>query len=463
MKFILLAIFLLETVSLLVNSEPVEDKQALLDFVQNIFHGRPINWDANSSVCSNWTGVTCDADNLRVIAVRLPGFGFLGPIPSNTLSRLSALEVLSLRSNAISGPIPSDFSNLGNLTALYLQSNDFVGPLPLDFTVWNNLAIINLSNNGFNGSIPSSIGNLTHLTALYLANNSLSGEIPNLNLPTLQAIDLSNNDLTGTVPRSLQRFPSWAFLGNNLTTDNPVPPLPPTGAQPQPSNKSSKLSESAILGIVIGCSALGFGLIAILMVVCYSGKEGDNGVAAKPKKKEGPVKKAVSRNQDASESLVFFEGCSHAFDLEDLLRASAEVLGKGTFGTTYKASLEDTMTVVVKRLKEVSVAKREFEQEMEVVAKIRHQNVAALKAYYYSKDEKLMVYDYFSQGSISSLLHGMLKQISHTIICLALLPHSCIKSIHSPYRCRNTAITKLVILICFKEIGALLLPWVGKN
>ena len=55
--------------------------------------------------------------------------------------------------------------------------------------------------------------------------------------------------------------------------------------------------------------------------------------------------------------LFFFEGCSLAFDLEDLLRASAEVLGKGMFGTTYKATLEDATTLVVKRLKEVTMAK----------------------------------------------------------------------------------------------------------
>ncbi|KAA8533658.1 hypothetical protein F0562_030908 [Nyssa sinensis] len=103
--------------------------------------------------------------------------------------------------------------------------------------------------------------------------------------------------------------------------------------------------------------------------------------------------------------LVFFEGCNLAFDLEDLLRASAEVLGKGTFGTTYKAALEDANTVVVKRLKETTVARREFEQQMEAVGNIRHENVTALRAYYYSKEEKLMVYDYYDHGSVSAMLH----------------------------------------------------------
>ncbi|MCH86276.1 putative inactive receptor kinase, partial [Trifolium medium] len=89
-----------------------------------------------------------------------------------------------------------------------------------------------------------------------------------------------------------------------------------------------------------------------------------------------------------------------------LLRASAEVLGKGTFGAAYKAVLEDATTVVVKRLKEVAVGKKDFEQHMDIVGSLKHENVVELKAYYYSKDEKLVVYDYYSQGSISALLHG---------------------------------------------------------
>jgi hypothetical protein len=115
--------------------------------------------------------------------------------------------------------------------------------------------------------------------------------------------------------------------------------------------------------------------------------------------------------------LFFFEGSSYNFDLEDLLRALAEVLGKGSYGTTYKAVLEDGTTVVVKRLKEVVAGKREFEQQMELIGKVcQHQNTVPLHAYYYSKDEKLLVYDYVPLGSLCAALHGMSP--SFQIICL---------------------------------------------
>ncbi|CAA0406821.1 unnamed protein product [Arabidopsis thaliana] len=104
--------------------------------------------------------------------------------------------------------------------------------------------------------------------------------------------------------------------------------------------------------------------------------------------------------------IVFFGGSNYTFDLDDLLAASAEILGKGAHVTTYKVAVEDTATVVVKRLEEVVVGRREFEQQMEIVGRIRHDNVAELKAYYYSKIDKLAVYSYYSQGNLFEMLHG---------------------------------------------------------
>ncbi|KAJ7959270.1 Inactive receptor kinase [Quillaja saponaria] len=392
---------------LYVAADPIADKEVLLYFLQNMAHRRPLNWNKNSSVCKTWTGVICNNEQSRIIALHLPGAGFHGPIPPNSLGRLSAIQTVSLRLNSISGPFPSDFLKLKSLTNLYLQFNKFSGPLPLDFSVLENLSVINLSNNAFSGMIPSSISNLTHLTYLNLANNSLSGEIPALNVPSLQQINLANNNLTGIVPKALQRFPSWAFVGNNITSENALAPA--LSIQPpdtQPSKKTKKLGHPALLGIIIGGCVLGFVVVAAFMIFWCSNKGGEIVLPVKSKKKEIPLSKAASNRQDKNNKLVFFEGCNLAFDLEDLLRASAEVLGKGTFGTTYKAALEDATTVMVKRLKEVTIGKREFEQQMELVGRIRHDNVAALRAYYYSKDEKLTVHDYYDQGGISVMLHG---------------------------------------------------------
>ncbi|XP_074284568.1 putative inactive receptor kinase At4g23740 [Silene latifolia] len=401
-----------------VQGEPWQDKQALLDFLQNTPHSRYLNWSPFSPVCTSWTGVTCNDDQTRVVSLRLPGFGFQGPVPNNTLGRLTDLQTLSLRNNKFSGPFPPDFSRLPNLTSLYLQFNKFFGPLPLNFSVWPNLVVLNLSNNNFNGSIPQSLANLTSLTTLDLSNNSLSGQVPDIDNPSLKDLNLSNNDLNGTLPKSLSRFPSSAFSGNNVSPAVSIPPLPsPSPSTSQPADptqprKSKKLSETALLGIIIGSCAVLFVVTAVLIIVFYLNKESvrktgtteqDKGEISKASKKKKGIKESP---EEKFGKITFFPGSNFAFDLEDLLRASAEVLGKGTFGTTYKAALEDSTTVVVKRLKEGVVGKRDFEQQMEVVGNIKHDNVVALRAYYYSKEEKLMVYDYFSAGNLSTMLHG---------------------------------------------------------
>lgn len=109
--------------------------------------------------------------------------------------------------------------------------------------------------------------------------------------------------------------------------------------------------------------------------------------------------------------MVFFEGVER-FELEDLLRASAEMLGKGGFGTAYKAVLDDGNVVAVKRLKDANVGgKRELEQHMEVLGRLRHPNLVSFKAYYFAREEKLLVYDYMPNGSLFWLLHGTLHYI----------------------------------------------------
>ncbi|XP_068665278.1 probable inactive receptor kinase At4g23740 [Aristolochia californica] len=408
-SLVLVVFFVVGLLSPVSMPEPIEDKLALLDFVEKFPHGRTLNWSDNSSVCNHWVGVKCSPDNRRIVSVRLPGVGFSGQIPPNTLSRLSALETLSLRSNSITGPFPSDLTSIRTLTQLYLQSNNLSGPLPSNLSVWQNLTVLNLSFNAFNGSIPSSVSNLTQLLSLNLSNNSFSGEIPDLNLPKLLQLYLANNSLGGRIPESLRRFPNASFVGNNLSVPLALVSISPhSSPTPSPSSnrrKTGKLSESAILGIIVGGSLSIFVVLALLLTVYCSKRRNGNGISGKMGKGDMSPK-MVAGSQDDNNRLVFFYGCRYAFDLEDLLRASAEVLGKGSFGTSYKAVLEDSTSVVVKRLKEVSAGKKEFELQMEIVGSIRHENVVELRAYYYSKEEKLIVYDHYRQGSVSTLLHG---------------------------------------------------------
>ncbi|KAI8573547.1 hypothetical protein RHMOL_Rhmol01G0286000 [Rhododendron molle] len=107
--------------------------------------------------------------------------------------------------------------------------------------------------------------------------------------------------------------------------------------------------------------------------------------------------------------LVFFDGSPYSFylHLEDLFRAEHEVLDGGSYGAAYNVMLEDGSTLVVKGLREVVVGKKEFEHQMEIIGSVgQHPNVLPLHAYYYSKDEKLLVSDYIQGANLYALLHG---------------------------------------------------------
>lgn len=58
-------------------------------------------------------------------------------------------------------------------------------------------------------------------------------------------------------------------------------------------------------------------------------------------------------------------------------------MGKSTYGTVYKATLEDGSVAAVKRLREkITKGQREFETEVNILGKIRHPNLLAMRAYY---------------------------------------------------------------------------------
>ncbi|CAA0842400.1 Probable inactive receptor kinase [Striga hermonthica] len=407
------------------HTDLTSDRNALLAFSNSVPHGPKLNWDPNSPICTSWTGVNCSANGQDVIGLRLPGVGLTGPIPNGTLGRLHSLRVLSLRSNRLGGPIPPDILSLPSLNYLFLQNNNFSEEISQSLP--RQLSVLDLSFNSFTGNIPLAVRDLSRLTSLSLQNNSFSGPIPDLSRTRLRRLNLSYNNLVGPIPSSLQNFPDSSFLGNSLCGPplNPcrvaLPPSPSLGptrppSGPRESSAIRRLSRGIIIAIAVGGFVILLILLSMFIFLCCFWRKRNDKNRGSPKVKTSGVGRSEKKPSEEFGSgiqepernkLVFFEGCSYNFDLEDLLRASAEVLGKGSFGTAYKAVLEESTTVVVKRLKEVIVGKRDFEQQMETVGRVGlHPNLVPLRAYYYSKDEKLLVYDYYPNGSLASLLHG---------------------------------------------------------
>ncbi|KAM7464316.1 hypothetical protein LguiA_032437 [Lonicera macranthoides] len=430
----------------LLNSSPHPDLRALSSFKSlSDTSNKLTDWNTSTSPSPcNWYGISClDNRVSRLVLEKLDLTGTIHPLTS-----LTQLRVLSLKNNSLAGPIP-DLSNLTALKLLFLSYNHFSGDFPASLPSLFRLYRLDLSHNNFSGQIPATVNRLTHLLTLRLEDNRFFGSISDFNLPNLQDFNVSGNRFTGKVPDALSGFPASAFTGNAVLCGSPLPnctnvdPSQPgsSGAIPAPGTKptvvasspsampaytvpiksagkhhsgSGKISPVAIGLIIIG-DLLVLGLVSLLLYCYfwrnYSGKMRDSKSSSSQILEGEKIVYSSSPYPMAQPGydrgkMVFFEGAKR-FELEDLLRASAEMLGKGGFGTAYKAVLDDGNVVAVKRLKETNVGgKREFEQHMEVLGRLRHSNIVSLKAYYFARDEKLLVYDYMPNGNLFWLLHG---------------------------------------------------------
>ncbi|XP_037478099.1 probable inactive receptor kinase RLK902 [Triticum urartu] len=421
------------------------DTAALQAFIAP-FGSASVSWNASRQTCS-WTGVVCSGG--RVTGLHLPGDGLRGSVPVGALGGLTRLTVLSLRFNALSGPLPADLASCVKLRVINLQSNHFSGELPAAILSLPALTQLNLAENRLSGRIPPAIAKSGKLQLLFLEGNLFTKELPNVDMPSLLSFNVSFNDLTGEVPKGFGGMPATSFLGTTLC-GKPLPPCRTPSTQPpsQPPTVAPEaaaagngrgrgrrhLAGGAIAGIVIGC-ALGFLLIAaVLVLACgalrrkprrtYRSQDAVAAELALHSKEAMSPNSYTPRVSDARppppalmpppvapvsvgrKKLFFFGRVPRPYDLEDLLRASAEVLGKGTYGTTYKAALETAPAVAVKRLKETSLPEREFRDKIAAIGGLDHPNVVPLQAYYFSKDERLMVYEFVATGSLSSMLHG---------------------------------------------------------
>ncbi|KAK1426943.1 hypothetical protein QVD17_15624 [Tagetes erecta] len=345
-----------------------------------------------------------------------------GSIPTS-LSKMHNLEKINLGHNHIDGVIPNEFANLSKLQILDLSNNAIKGGLPLFSS--SNLSVLMLDSNRLSGSIPDTIGNLSSLTQLRLSHNNFSGEIPKSigELKNLDSFNVSYNALSGSVDSSLlKKFNSSSFVGNiqlcgySVSTPCPNPsisPSPSTSPVLPSQNKKHdrKLSTKDIILIAAGALLLVLLLLCCLLLCFLIRKR-----AARSKSKNGktdismPIPAVAGAEVESGETggkLVHFSG-TFVFTADDLLCATAEIMGKSTYGTSYKATLEDGNMVAVKRLREkVTKAQKEFETEVSELGKIRHPNILALRAYYLGpKGEKLLVFDYMPHGSLASFLHA---------------------------------------------------------
>ncbi|KAF5739204.1 inactive leucine-rich repeat receptor-like protein kinase [Tripterygium wilfordii] len=391
----------------------------LLKFKEELTNSTSLtNWNPSTGPCDwnrgNWIGVLCL--NGSVWGLQLENMGLTGVIDVETLSSLPNFRTISLMNNNFEGTWPG-LGKIETLRSVYLSNNKFSGEIPDDaFQRMESLKRVLLSNNHFTGPIPSSLAELPNLVELRLDGNLFEGQIPGFKENSMRSLNLANNNLEGAIPTSLSKMDATSFKGNKNLCGPPLRSCDVPNA-----SKSAKLLKVAITLMVVGI------ILAVIAATCIiiqckrqntiqlgRATSNDSNMIASSFREEPhklPVKGGHYMWRPDQGKLSFVRDDIERFDLQDLLRASAEILGSGTFGSSYKAVIMSGQALVVKRYKQMkNVGREEFHEHMRRLGRLRHPNLQPLAAYYYRKEEKLLISEFVENGSLASLLHG-----NHTV------------------------------------------------
>ncbi|VVB10488.1 unnamed protein product [Arabis nemorensis] len=177
-------------------------------------------YNFSAPFCS-WQGLFCDSRNEHVIELIASGMRLSGPVPDNTIGKLSKLQSLDLSNNKISA-LPTDFWSLNTLKNLNLSFNKISGSFQSNVGNFGQLESLDISHNNISGEIPEAMDSLVSLRVLKLDNNGFQMSIPRglLGCQSLVSIDLSSNQLEGSLPGGFgSAFPKLKTLnlaGNKI-------------------------------------------------------------------------------------------------------------------------------------------------------------------------------------------------------------------------------------------------------
>ncbi|GAY59877.1 hypothetical protein CUMW_197820 [Citrus unshiu] len=347
-----------------------------------------------------------------------------GILPRTSVGNLShSLKVFYMSNCNVSGGIPEEITSLTNLTTIYLGGNKLNGSISIALGKLQKLQGLGLEDNKLEGSIPNSICRLTELYELELGGNKLFGSIPacfvnlaslrilSLGSNDLKFLNLSNNNLSGAIPASLEKlsyledlnlsfnklegeiprggsfgnFSAESFEGNELLCGSPNLQVPPC----KTSIHHTSWKISLLLGIVLPLSTI-LMIVVIWLILRYRqrGKQPSN---------------------DANMPLV---ATWRTFSYLELCRATDgfsenNLIGRGGFGSVYKARLADGMEVAVKVFNlQCRRAFKSFDVECEMMKSIRHRNLIKVISSCSNEEFKGLVLEYMPQGSLEKHLYS---------------------------------------------------------
>ncbi|XP_038903718.1 receptor-like kinase TMK3 [Benincasa hispida] len=318
------------------------------------------------------------------------------------------------------------------------------------------VSVINLPKFNLNGTLSPSLANLVSLAEIRLQNNNLSGSIPSnwTGLKSLTLLDVSGNNISPPVPQ-FSGTVKLATGGNPLLAGKQSPSSgiggsPPSDSQSSPNTEPGSNSGNGIgqtptrskasiivstVVPVVSVVVVAFVAIPLCIYLCKKGKrngQAPSSLVIHPRDPSDPnnlVKIVVANNTNNTTSTASGSGLgsrndsgvgdSHVIETGNLVISvqvlrnvtnnfsSENELGRGGFGVVYRGELDDGTKIAVKRMESGVISSKaldEFQSEIAVLSKVRHRHLVSLLGYSISGNERLLVYEYMSEGALSKHL-----------------------------------------------------------
>uniref|UniRef100_A0ACD5WJ06 Uncharacterized protein n=1 Tax=Avena sativa TaxID=4498 RepID=A0ACD5WJ06_AVESA len=358
--------------------------------------------------------------------IDLSGNSFDGELKDYWPQQLKSLRYLNLDGNKIAGTIPPGFGSMPALNDLSLASNLLTGAIPPQLGELPLLLNLNLSHNKLSGPIPLTLGNVTTMLQLDLSGNELDGGVP-VELTELSRIwylNLSSNNLTGEVPALLGKMNSLTDLdlgGNPGLCGAIISGLKPCGSDDDSVAGPRRYSKRLVLAVALSVGAallVSMAALAFLLVVRKKKKKrraGGQDTAG------GAETTTAANGSTTGQPLLQASIWSREveFSFEDIVAATehfneAHCIGKGSFGSVYRAEVPGGHSLAVKKLdasetgdaSSWGVSEKSFENEVKALTRVRHRNIVKLHGFSATGGCMYLVYERVERGSLGKVLYG---------------------------------------------------------
>ncbi|KAG7593020.1 Protein kinase domain [Arabidopsis thaliana x Arabidopsis arenosa] len=271
------------------------------------------------------------------------------------------------------------------------------------------ITVINFKNLGLNGTISPLFADLASLQVINLSQNNLSGNIPQelTKLSNLKTLDVSNNHLcVETIPGFNTSIVHVNKTGNNCDIGKDSP-----NAGKKASSNAGKIVGS-VIGILLALLLIGFAIFFLIkkkkqyhkMHPQQQSSDQDALKITIDNLCTGGSESGFSGNDahlgEAGNIVISIQVLRDATDNFD----EKNILGRGGFGIVYKGELHDGTKIAVKRMESSIISGKgldEFKSEIAVLTRVRHRNLVVLHGYCLEGNERLLVYQYMPQGTLS--------------------------------------------------------------